>query len=56
MADANVAVTNLPHSEVASISTILDWIFEGKELSRQLPRSRMRIVPQEMGKKVVKDI
>jgi tRNA (cytidine56-2'-O)-methyltransferase len=56
MADANVAVTNLPHSEVASISTILDWIFEGKELSRQLPRSMMKIVPQDRGKRVVKDI
>jgi len=56
VADANVAVTNLPHSEVASIATILDWLFEGKELSRKLLGARMRIVPQEKGKKVVKDI
>ncbi|MGQ9513883.1 MAG: tRNA (cytidine(56)-2'-O)-methyltransferase [Thermoproteota archaeon] len=56
MADANIAVTNLPHSEVASIATILDWIFQGKELSRKLPDAKMRIIPQEKGKKVVKNI
>jgi len=56
MADANVAVTNLPHSEVASTAIILDWIFEGRELSRQLPAARTKIVPQERGKRVVKNI
>ena len=53
LADANVAVTNLPHSEVASIAIMLDWIFEGRELSRQIEGARMRIIPQERGKKVV---
>jgi tRNA (cytidine56-2'-O)-methyltransferase len=56
MADVNVAVTNLPHSEVASIATILDWIFQGKELSRKLPNAKIRVIPQERGKKVVKNI
>lgn len=56
MADANVAVTNLPHSEVASTAIILDWIFEGRELSRRLPAARTKIVPQERGKRVVKNI
>lgn len=56
IADANIAVTNLPHSEVASIAIILDWIFEGKELSRQIQGARMKIIPQERGKKVVKNI
>ena len=53
IADANIAVTNLPHSEVASIAIMLDWIFEGKELSRQLPSARIKIVPHERGKRVV---
>ncbi|MBO3804270.1 MAG: tRNA (cytidine(56)-2'-O)-methyltransferase [Candidatus Brockarchaeota archaeon] len=56
LADVNVAVTNLPHSEVASIATILDWLFQGRELSRRFQNAKIRIVPQEKGKRVLESV
>lgn len=53
LADINVAVSNQPHSEVAALATLLDWIFQGKELSKEFKDPEIAIVPQERGKKVV---
>jgi tRNA (cytidine56-2'-O)-methyltransferase len=54
-ADHNVAVTNQPHSEVASLAVFLDRLFEGRELDRdrEWAGARRRVVPQETGKRVV---
>jgi tRNA (cytidine56-2'-O)-methyltransferase len=52
LADINVAVTNQPHSEVAALAILLHELQEGKELKREFGRSKLKIVPQERGKKV----
>ncbi len=51
-ADYNVAVTNQPHSEVASLAVFLDRIFEGRELDREWDSAKRTVVPQERGKRV----
>jgi tRNA (cytidine56-2'-O)-methyltransferase len=51
-ADWNVAVTNQPHSEVASLAVFLDRLFEGTELDREWEDARKRVVPQAEGKRV----
>ena len=53
LADYNVAVSNQPHSEVAALATFLDWLQEGKELTREYPNARLKIIPQPRGKKVL---
>ena len=52
-ADRNVAVTNQPHSEVASLAIALDRLFEGRELDRKWTGAERRVVPMERGKRVV---
>ncbi|HET7324290.1 MAG TPA: tRNA (cytidine(56)-2'-O)-methyltransferase [Halococcus sp.] len=51
-ADYNVAVTNQPHSEVASLAVFLDRLFEGHELDREWTDAERRVIPQERGKRV----
>lgn len=53
LADINVAVTNQPHSEVAAIAILLDRIFDGKELGRSFKGSKLKVYPQEIGKKAL---
>ena len=54
IADFNIAIGNQPHSEVAALAIFLDRYFGGKELNRDFPNAKMRIVPQRKGKKVLK--
>jgi tRNA (cytidine56-2'-O)-methyltransferase len=54
-ADYNVSVTQQPHSEVASICIFLDRYFRGAELNREFSKAEIKIVPQRVGKLVVKD-
>ena len=51
-ADWNVAVTNQPHSEVASLAVFLDHLFEGRELDREWEDADRTVVPQAEGKRV----
>jgi len=53
LVDWNVAVTSQPHSEVGALGVFLHEFFEGKELSRQFDNARLRVVPQERGKKII---
>ncbi len=50
----NVAVTNQPHSEVASLAVFLDRLFEGAELDREWENAEQVVVPQATGKRVDK--
>jgi len=54
LADFNVAVGSQPHSEVAALAITLHEIFGGRELSKRFPGARLRIVPQQNGKKVLR--
>ncbi|WP_247009625.1 tRNA (cytidine(56)-2'-O)-methyltransferase [Halorientalis litorea] len=51
-ADWNLAVTNQPHSEIASLAVFLDRLFEGRELDREWEDAEKVVVPQATGKQV----
>ncbi len=53
LADFNIAIGNQPHSETAALAIFLDRLFEGKGLKREFEDAKMKVVPQEKGKKVV---
>ncbi|NJE41630.1 tRNA (cytidine(56)-2'-O)-methyltransferase [Thermococcus sp. GR6] len=53
MADYNVAVGNQPHSEVAALAVFLDRLLNGAGLRKEFQNARLKIIPQEKGKKVV---
>lgn len=53
MADYNVGVGNQPHSEVAALAVFLDRLLEGQGLRREFKGAKLKIIPQERGKKVV---
>ena len=55
LADYNISITQQPHSEVAAICIFLDRYFEGAEFNKKFDDAELRIVPQRMGKLVVKD-
>lgn len=48
----NVAVTSQPHSEVSALAVFLNEFFHGEMLEKVFEGARIRIVPQERGKKV----
>ncbi len=52
VSDYNVAVGNQPHSECAALAIFLDRFFQGETLSKTFHNAKMRIIPQERGKKV----
>ncbi len=51
-ADWNVAVTNQPHSEIASLAVFLDRLYEGAELDREFEDAERVVVPKDTGKLV----
>ena len=51
-ADWNVAVTNQPHSEVASLAVCLDRLRNGAEREHAFTGGTHRVVPQATGKRV----
>ena len=52
-ADFNIAVSSQPHSEIAALAIALHEIQSGEELKRTFHKSRLRILPQARGKRVV---
>jgi tRNA (cytidine56-2'-O)-methyltransferase len=53
VSDFNVSVGNQPHSECAALAVFLDRFFEGKELAKEFGNAKIRILPQERGKKTI---
>ena len=53
--DYNIAIGNQPHSEVAALAIFLDRIYKGEELNIQFSDAKLSIIPQERGKKVIKN-
>jgi tRNA (cytidine56-2'-O)-methyltransferase len=53
VADFNVSIGNQPHSECAALAVFLDRFFEGKELAKGFKKAKIKIIPQERGKKTV---
>lgn len=55
MADYNIAIGNQPHSEAAALAILLHEYFSGKELDSSFPKAKIKIMPQERGKKFVNE-
>jgi tRNA (cytidine56-2'-O)-methyltransferase len=53
LADWNVAVTNQPISEVSALAVFLDWLFKHR-LREDFPGARIKILPSEHGKRIVR--
>jgi len=53
LSDWNVAVANQPHSEVAALAVFLDRLFKRRELKKNFKNAKIKIVPQEKGKKTI---
>jgi tRNA (cytidine56-2'-O)-methyltransferase len=53
ISDFNVSIGNQPHSECAALAVFLDRFFEGKELTKEFGNAKIRIIPQERGKKTI---
>jgi tRNA (cytidine56-2'-O)-methyltransferase len=51
VSDFNVSIGNQPHSECAAVAVFLDRLFKGNELSKGFADAKIRVVPQERGKK-----
>lgn len=52
LADFNIAVTDQPHSEIAALALFLYAYSGAKSLEQKFPKSKIKIIPQEKGKKV----
>ncbi len=53
LADHNIAIGNQPHSEVGALAVFLYELFD-RNLKEEFKGARLKILPQERGKKVVK--
>lgn len=53
LVDFNIAITNQPHSEVGSLAVFLEKLFEGKKLEKKFKNAKIKIIPQERGKKTI---
>lgn len=55
LADYNVAVGNQPHSEIAALALFLDRLQakRGVDPLREQPEGKLKIIPQERGKKLI---
>ncbi len=51
--DYNISIGNQPHSEVAALAIFLDRIFDGSEFYREFENAKLKIMPQEKGKKII---
>lgn len=52
LADYNIAITNQPHSEVASLAVFLDKYFQGKELDKKFEGGKFQVRPKKSGKEI----
>jgi tRNA (cytidine56-2'-O)-methyltransferase len=54
IADYNISITSQPHSEIAALAVFLHELHEGKEMTLNFENSKIRIVPMQKGKMVVR--
>lgn len=53
VSDFNVAVGNQPHSECSALAVFLDRFFNGEELAKKFKKARIKVIPQERGKRTI---
>jgi tRNA (cytidine56-2'-O)-methyltransferase len=54
-ADYNLSVTQQPHSEVAALALFMHDFFKGKELNKNFKKPKIKVIPQAIGKKTIKN-
>ena len=54
LADYNISIGNQPHSEIAALAVFLDRLFEGKQFDKRFSDGKMKIIPAEKGKNVIR--
>ena len=54
LADCNISVTQQPHSEIAALAIFFHMLFGGKELNKTFSNARLKVVPQERRKVIVR--
>ncbi len=55
LADYNISIGNQPHSEVAALAIFLDRLFEGKTLYRDFENAKIKIIPSNDKKVVIRN-
>ncbi|WP_456372195.1 tRNA (cytidine(56)-2'-O)-methyltransferase [Methanocaldococcus sp.] len=55
LADYNISIGNQPHSEVAALAIFLDRLFEGKTLYRDFENAKIKIIPSNDRKVVLRN-
>ena len=53
VSDFNVSIGNQPHSECAALAVFLDRFFQGKELAKGFKKAKIKVVPQQRGKRTI---
>ena len=53
LADYNISITSQPISELSALTIFLHEYFDGKELDIKFENAKVRIIPQEKGKKII---
>ncbi len=54
LSDYNISITNQPHSEIAALAVLLDYLYKGSEFKFEFYGGKFKIIPSEKSKKVVK--
>jgi tRNA (cytidine56-2'-O)-methyltransferase len=54
LSDYNISVGNQPHSEIAALAIFLDRLFEGQQFDRGFSDGKIKIIPSEKGKNVIR--
>jgi len=54
IADYNLAVSSQPHSECSALAIFLHELFQGRELEKKFIGAKIKVVPQEKGKRIVR--
>lgn len=54
LADYNIAIGSQPHSEIAALAIFLDRLFEGNQFNKSFLDEKMKIIPSDKGKNVIK--
>ena len=54
LADYNISIGNQPHSEIAALAIFLDRYFDGEQFEKNFTNGKMKIIPSDKGKNVIK--
>lgn len=54
ISDYNISITNQPISEISALAIFLNEYMQGKALKNEFKDSKISIVPQKKGKKIIK--